>query len=106
MGPLRIGGNSVYVNLVMPMSTASFAASAQSFLQDGSRILLTLAMALFMAYLLFLMSAVAISSVATRIRNRHQHEELHATVTSLPVQVEVGWGGRPVEAADERALSA
>lgn len=68
--------------------------------------LLMLAMALFMAYLLFLLSAVAISSAATRIRNRHQHGELHATVTSMPVQVEVGWGGRPVEGVDDHALSA
>lgn len=105
-GPVLHWGDSVYVHIVMSTSAAPFAASAQSFLQEGSRLLLMLAMALFMAYLLFLLCAVVISSAATRIRNRHQNEGLPATRIALPAQTDARWGSRPIEAVDDRALSA
>lgn len=47
------------------MNAASAAESAQSVLQSGSRLLLMIAMALFLAYLLFLLCTVTISSAVT-----------------------------------------
>ena len=93
---------------VMPMSTISVAESAQSFLQSGSRVLLMIAMALFLAYLLFMLSAVTISGAITKVNalRRPLTTEPRSTVTSLPLPLDDGWGNRLVPGPDERAMSA
>lgn len=97
---------SIY--FVMPMSATSVAESTQSLLQSGSRVLLMIAMALFLAYLLFMLSAVTISSAITKV-NALRHPlttEPRATVTPLPLALDDGWGNQLVVGTDERAISA
>lgn len=52
---------------VMPADIVPYVESAQSILQAGERVMLTVAMGLFLAYLTFMLSAVTISAALTRI---------------------------------------
>lgn len=103
-----MGEISLLIHFGMPMNAASVAESAQSLLQSGSRVLLMIAMTLFLAYLLFLLSAVTISSALTKVEalRRPVAVDAPATVTSLPLPLDDGWGNRVVKSADDRAMSA
>ena len=56
--------------LASPQSVAPMTAalSAQNFLADGGRFLLTLALALFLSYVLFMLGSVTFASALTRMR--------------------------------------
>lgn len=89
----------------MPVNAASVAESAQSVLQSGSRLLLMIAMALFLAYVLFLLCTVAASSAITtwhalRIAARARRQ---AGTSRLPSGA--GYRGGPVHAG-KHAMSA
>lgn len=87
------------------MSAASAAESAQSVLQSGSRLLLMIAMALFLAYLLFLLCTVTISSAVTTWHALRAaiHSRKHANAAASAVS---GSRGSHAVRAGEHALSA
>ncbi|MDO4918357.1 hypothetical protein [Kocuria sp.] len=95
----------------MPVHVLSHAASTgeflQIFLQGGSRMLLMIAMALFLAYLLFFLGTVSIASAITtwhQIRRRPRqaaHPRAMAPITpeaELPHQEIPGRGRHTVRA--------
>lgn len=54
---------------VVPMGMAPATELVQSSLQDGGRLLLMIAMALFLSYVLFMLGAVVLSAVADQLRS-------------------------------------
>ncbi len=60
--------------LSAPLNTvASVSETAQSILQSGGRLLLMIAMVLFLAYMLFMLCAVTLSSAYTTWHTLRQH---------------------------------
>lgn len=54
---------------VVTMGALPAAELVQAGLQDGGRLLLTIAMTLFLSYVLFMLGAVVLSAVADRVRS-------------------------------------
>lgn len=54
---------------LVPMGMAPATELVQASLQDGGRLLLMIAMALFLSYVLFMLGAVLLSAVADRVRS-------------------------------------
>lgn len=52
---------------LVPMGMAPATELVQASLQDGGRLLLMIAMALFLSYVLFMLGAVLLSAVADRV---------------------------------------
>lgn len=66
-------------DVVMSTGLVSTAEVVQAALQDGGRLLLMIAMALFLSYLLFMLGAVAFSTTADHVRSarlRHRRDDL------------------------------
>ncbi len=64
----------MFIALSTPLiSVASISESAQSILQSGGRLLLMIAMVLFLAYMLFMLCAVTISSAFTTWQTLRQY---------------------------------
>lgn len=78
------------VHILSLSDTASAGELLQVFLQGGSRVLLMIAMALFLAYALFFLSTVSIASAITtwhQIR-RHPRQALHSRAMAPAVPAE------------------
>lgn len=74
----------------MLSQSASIGESLQTFLQGGSRTLLMIAMALFLAYMIFFLATVSIASAITtwhQIR-RHPPQALHSRAMAPAVPAE------------------
>ena len=64
---------------VVPTGLASTTELIQEGLQDGGRLLLMIAMTLFLSYFLFMLGAVLFSPTADRVRSarvRHRRDDL------------------------------
>lgn len=96
------------INSVMPMNAAPVAESTLEMLQNGGRLLLMVAMTLFLTYILFLLGAAILSGLVTGIHALRSPNSTAtaASVTQLPLPVDDGWGNQPNSGADERAMSA
>lgn len=105
--PPSTGEPQLSIHLAMPSNTASAAETAQFIVQSGGRLLLVVAVTLFVAYLLALLGAVLISSARTRMRARHRPgaARARATVTSLSRLLDEGRGHGVVTGSDDRAMS-
>lgn len=55
--------------VVLSMGAVPTTELVQAGLQDGGRLLLTVAMTLFLSYVLFMLGAVVLSAVADRVRS-------------------------------------
>lgn len=106
--PATNRGDPLSAVFVMPMNAASVVESAHSVLQIGSRLLLMVAMALFVAYLMFLLSALVLSSAIATMRalRRPGISENKTIVTPLSPPVGDGRVNWPMAGAVEHALSA
>lgn len=58
--------------VLAPMGTAPATELVQAGLQDGGRLLLMVAMALFLSYVLFMLGAVLLSAAADRVRTARE----------------------------------
>ena len=62
------------MHVALAQSTSATAHTIQGALQSGSRILLMIAMALFLAYVLFFLSTVSIASALTMWHSIHRRQ--------------------------------
>lgn len=74
----------------MLSQSASIGESLQTFLQGGSRTLLMIAMALFLAYMIFFLATVSIASAITTWHHirRHPRQALHSRAMAPAVPAE------------------
>ena len=89
-GARGVNSGEFMMHVHMTSGTANVGEALQMFLQGGSRVLLMIAMALFLAYMIFFLATVSIASAITTWHHirRHPRQALHSRAMAPAVPAE------------------